>query len=98
MIISRWLGNIKKEKKEACRRNTIRGVEVRDLGKDHILCGEKFIYREKVLNLHDFFLVYGIISLYGLFATEKFLMCDILHTNCFAQPLPLTSRFFGIHF
>ena len=55
----RWSGNIKKEKKEACRRNTIRGVEVRDLGKDHILCGEKVIYREKVLKLHDYFLVHA---------------------------------------
>lgn len=50
-----WSGNIKKEKKEACRRQTIKGVEVRDLGSDHVLCGEK-----------------------GLFATEKFSMCDII--------------------
>jgi hypothetical protein len=39
-----WSANIKKECKEGCRHHHVHGVEVRDLGKDHFLGGEKGLF------------------------------------------------------
>jgi hypothetical protein len=48
-----WSSNIKKEKKEACRRPFIRGIEVRDLGKDHFLCGQKGVFATEKFSQFD---------------------------------------------
>lgn len=48
-----WSANISKEKKEACRRPFIRGIEVRDLGKDHFLCGQKGVFATEKFSQFD---------------------------------------------
>ena len=48
-----WSANIKKEKKEACRREFIQGIEVRNLGPDHFLCGEKGVFATEKFSRFD---------------------------------------------
>ena len=48
-----WSSDIKKEKKEACRRPFIRGIEVRDLGPDHFLCGQKGVFATEKFSQFD---------------------------------------------
>jgi hypothetical protein len=48
-----WAPSIQKDKKNASRRYHIEGVEIRDLGKDHALCGEKGLFATKKFEKFD---------------------------------------------
>jgi hypothetical protein len=48
-----WCANIKRESKEACRHHHVHGVEVRDLGKDHFLCGERGLFATEKFSRFD---------------------------------------------
>jgi hypothetical protein len=39
-----WPANISKPKKDSCRRKFVKGIEIRTLGPDHLLCGERGVF------------------------------------------------------
>lgn len=42
-----WTKKINKNKKNACRKHYIEGVEIRELGEDHVLSGEHGLFTTK---------------------------------------------------